>query len=397
MSAATGTHDALVRAWAADLRAGSAQRWADFRVGARPASPSSGDGPVPSAAQLELVRRLDKDLPSFGRLADLVLATAGPGRGLVDVPLPGGPPGFGTPPVEPDALPADELVRIACGVLVTLLIRDVPAAAAPPRFAWRPWRRGVTVLGAPMTAAVLRDELRSRGIRDGGRSPTCLVLGGPLDRLMAERWSARVAAGGGMRWQRLWESAMAQDRLPPGIQLGTIAARLSEQFGAANVHVILAEDPRAAVALAGEILGLDLPPAVPRPGSGLLATDLLRVLNPLLVLNVGEDGRDLLADQVWPGLAGVESDLALAPPPGKVGWAQTTAERVAADLRAGDYAVHGDPGTVVPVRRAGARSKVDPEAVLEFALGVLGRSWVRDLARSARPDTPPRRPTERQG
>ncbi|MCW2752670.1 MAG: hypothetical protein JWQ32_81 [Marmoricola sp.] len=397
MSGATSTHDALVRAWAADLRDGSTQRWADFRVGARPASPAPADGPLPSAAQLELVRRLDKDLPSFGHLADLVLATAGPGRGLVDVPLPGGPAGFGTPPIEPDALPADELVRIACGVLVTLLIRDVPAAAPPPSFAWRPWRRGVTVLGAPLTAAVLRDELRARGIRDGGRHPTCVVLGGPLDRLMAERWSARVAAGGGMRWQRLWESAIAQDRLPPGIQLGTIAARLSEQFGAANVHVVLAADQAAAVALAGELLGLDLPPAVPRPGSGVLATDLLRALNPLLVLNVGEDGRDRLADQVWPGLAGVESDLELAPPPGKVEWAQTMAERVISDLRVGDYAVHGDPDTVVPVRRTSTRSNVDPEDVLEFALGVLGRSWVRDLARSAGPDAPPRRPTERQG
>ncbi len=389
MTTSASEHSALVRAWAAQLRAGSTQRWSDFREGATPAA---GDGPVPGGAQLEVVRRLDKELGAFDELADLIFATAGPGRGRVDVPLPGGPAGFGFLPTEPDALPADELIRIIRGALVTLLTRDVPPARQPDR-SWSPrlpWRRSVVVLGAPLTAAALRAELREHGIREGGRRPTCVVVGGPLDQLMAERWSARVSAGGEMRWQRMWETAVAQDRLPPGIQLGTLANGLVEQFGAAHVHVVLAADPEAACATAGAVLGLDLALPSPRPGSGLLATDLLRGLNALLVMKVGEDGRDRIADQVWPELAGVEARTALAAPRGRVGWARTTAEAMAEELRSGDYAVHGDPGIVVPVHDTSVRRRVEQEDVLEFGLGVLGRAWTRDLGRGSGP-------TERQG
>lgn len=386
MSTSASEHDARVRAWAAELRAGSTQRWAEFRG---TGSPIAGDGPAPGGAQLEVVRRLDKDIPAFDRLADLVLGTAGPGRGRVDVPLPGGPTGFGFPPVEPDELPADELLRIVRGSLVTLLTRDLPEPPEVDRPWRRPWRRSAVVLGAPLTAAALRAELGARGIHEGGRRPTCVVLGGPLDQLMAERWSARVSAGGGMRWQRMWETAVAQDRLPPGIQLGAVARGLAAQFGPANVHVVLASDAAAAHARAGELLGLDLAPLAPSPGTGLLATDLLRALNPLLVMSVGDDGRDVIADQVWPGLAGVEPATELAAPPGRAAWARTTAEVMADELSSGDYAVHGDPGVLVPAHDAQVRRRLDPGDVLEFGLGVLGRAWIRDLDR-------PAGPTERQ-
>ena len=62
-----------------------------------------------------------------------MLTTAAPGRGRVDVPLswPSADqdsPRFGTPPIEPDEVPGDELVRLAVGVLA----RQLPTASRLP-------------------------------------------------------------------------------------------------------------------------------------------------------------------------------------------------------------------------------------------------------------------------
>jgi hypothetical protein len=48
---------------------------------------------------------------------------------------------------------------------------------------------------------------------------------------------------------------------------------------------------------------------------------------------------------------------------------------MAAELSSGLYAVHGDPGLVVPVHRPGVRRAPDPDAVLAHALTVIGRAW----------------------
>lgn len=386
-----------VRAWAGELRAGSTRTWTEFlddpsATGPARTSPADTTEPLPGVAQLELVRRLAAEaqgLPEFSRLADLVLGTAGPGRGLVDVPLPwpgdtsaegedDGTARIGTPPVAPEEMPADEILRICAGVLVRLLAAEPdepPARTARP---WRPWRRGFTLLGAPTTVELVRGALLERGLREGGSRTTYFVLGGPLEELMAQRWSARVRAGAGMRWQRMWRTAATNDRVPPGIALPAIAGHLADEFGPSRVHVVLAEDAATTLELVGEILGV--PAGLVAHRRDPLATDLLRRVNPLLTLAVGEGTRRNVIARVWPQIADGEDSGPLGAPAAELEWAIGAGERMAAVLSGARYAVHGDPALVVPTRHPGVRRAPAPEDVLRHALVVIGRAWQRSVA-----------------
>lgn len=380
-----GEYAERVRAWAGQLRVGSTQTWTEFLASpAIAALPWDADAPLPGAAQLELVRRLAVERPpQHSRLAELVLGTAGGGRGLVDVPLPWPAgeldrPGIGTPPVASEVLPADEVLRVAAAVLVRLLAAERPGPQTGPGRTWRPWRRSVTLLGAPATAALLRGALREHGLREGGARTTYVVLGGPLDELMAQRWSARVRAGAGMRWQRMWRTAEIHDRVPRGIAVSALAARLADEVGTARVHVVLGADADATARLVGEVLDVELGSFEDRHDP--LATDLLRRVNPLLTLAVGVDRRREIVARVWPEVAAGEDSGPLGVPAGHRDWAVRTGERMATALTSGRYAVHGDPALVVPAHPAGVRRAPDPDDVLRHALGVIDRAWRRKLA-----------------
>jgi hypothetical protein len=366
-----------VRAWAGQLRAGSTQTWTEFLdAPSTSAPPIEADRPLPAGAQLELVRRLPADLPAFDRLADLVLTTAGPGRGLVDVPLPWADDvPIGTPPIAPEQLPSEEIVRASTGVLVRLLATEPRVPVARTSRPWRPWRRGFTLLGAPTTVGLVRAALLERGLREGGSRTTYFVLGGPLEDLMAQRWAARVRAGAGTRWQRMWRTAATNDRLPPGIALPTIAAHVADEFTPERVHVVLGRDTTATLALVSDVLGVSTGPVADRPD--VLATDLLRRVNPVLALATGEDSRRQIVATVWPEIAGGEDSAPLGAPAAQLGWAVAAGERMATALRYGRYAVHGDPALVVPTRRPGVRRAPDPDDVLEHALLVVARAWRR--------------------
>jgi hypothetical protein len=380
-------YEARVRAWAGLLRAGSSQTWDDFLASDDGgAAPLGAEVPLPGAAQLELVRRLAASagqLADFERLADVVLTTAGPGRGLVDVPLPW--PGvsddgvrIGTPPVAPDRLTADELLRVAAGVLARLLSAGPPPPPGQRPRRWRPRRRGFALLGAPSTVGTVRAALLDQGLREGGSRTTWFVLGGPLEQLMAERWAARVRAGAGLRWQRIWRTAAANDRLPPGIALPTIAAHLAEELTPSRVHVVLGADVNETLVRVGEVLGVSLSPVPVR--HDVLATDLLRRVNPVLGLAVGEPARRTLVDTVWPEIAADDGSAPLGAPAAQLDWAVGAGERMAGALSGGGYAVHGDPALVVPTRRPGVRRSPDPDDVLAHALVVLVRAWRRTAA-----------------
>jgi hypothetical protein len=368
---------ARVRAWAGQLRAGASQTWAEFLDSpATAAQPLDHDGPLPGVAQLELVRRLaarHDDLPRFSELADLILATAGPGRGLVDVPLPWpAVRSVGTPPVEPERLGSEELLRACAGVLARLLAAEAdlpaPRQSRPP---WRPWRRSFTLLGAPTTVELVRGALLARGLREGGSRTTWFVLGGPLEDLMAQRWAARVRAGAGLKWQRLWRTVATNDRVPQAIALPTIA----EQLDPARAHVVLADDPARALHVVSAVLGVTAAPLQPR--AEVLATDLLRRINPVLALTVGEEARHRVIERAWFDVAGGEESAPLGAPAAHLDWAIEAGERMAEALDAGRYAVHGDPATVVPTRRPGVRRAPEPDDVLAHALRVVGRAWQR--------------------
>lgn len=368
-----------VRAWADHLRDGSRQTWTEFL--GTPAAPADdrGGAPLPGAAQLELVRRLagaDADLPRFADLADLVLTTAGPGRGLVDTPLPWpSSRAVGTPPVEPDRLPAEELLRASAGVLARLLAPEADLAPPRPSRPRRPWRRGFTLLGAPTTVELVRTALLERGLREGGARTTWFVLGGPLEDLMAQRWSARVRAGAGLRWQRLWRTSATNDRLPPGIALASIAQHVADEFDPSRVHVVLTDDPTTTLARVSEVLGVPGGPLEPR--ADVLATDLLRRVNPVLGLAIGDVARRHVVDRVWPQISAGEQTAPLGAPLAHLDWAIAAGERMAGALSSARYAVHGDPAIVVPTRRAGVRRAPDPDDVLAHALVVVGRAWRR--------------------
>lgn len=390
-----------VRAWADELRAGSTATWAEFVAAPRAGAPPSADGPLPTAAQLELARRLAAapalaDLPDRAGLADLVLSTPGVGRGLVDTPLPwrrdtaSSTGSVGSPPVPPEELPADELLRVCAGVLVRLLAAEPRVDVRSARGRRRPWRRSFTLLGAPTTADVVRSALREQGLREGGARTTWFVLGGPLEDLMAQRWAARVRAGAALRWQRMWRTAAARDRLPPGIALPVIAGHLADEFGPERVHVVLAPDAATALAQVADVLGVEGGTVAER--HEVLATDLLRRVNPMLTLAVGENGRRALVARVWPEIAAGEDSGPLAAPAGQRDWAVATGERTAAALAGARYAVHGDPALVVPTRRPGVRRAPDPDDVLAHALLVVGRAWRRRTQRPHREGSEPRWP-----
>ncbi len=385
-------YEALVQAWAAQLRAGSSLTWTEFRAAGSPVGSPAGSAVlppvVPSAVSLELVRRLaGRGIVGFESLADLVLTTSLPGRGLTDVPLTWDEDAatFGPTPVEPDLLPADELVRACCGVLVRLLAGAEVNQNPPVRARQLPWQRGLVVLGAPTTVALARATF---GARSGWR-PMYVVVGHSVEELMAQRWAARVSAGAAIRWPRLWRRAEARDRFPPGVRLADLAGRLAQKVGSDRVHVVLADDPAAAVAVIAEVLGVRLASLVrPAPTRGPLATDLLRTLNPFLALAVGEETRRRIVEQVWPALvdADASDEVRLGAPDARVAWARAAGERMAAGLRAGAaqgrYAVHGDPELVVPKQDADVVRQLDPEQVLLLALDVVARAWARTQGRT---------------
>ncbi len=385
---------AQVGAWAAALRTGRSETWAEFRAGqtaVAASDPGSLDGPLPGGAQLEVVRRLavrHPGLPRFAELADLVLSAASPGRGLVDTPLPwpGEDRRFGSPAIEPELLPSEELVRVACAVLVELLVA-APVPAPAPVDRGRFWRRhGFVLRGAPGSAAAVRDALVAAGWREGGLRPTYVVLGLPLEDLMAQRWAARIRAGAGMRWVRMWRTAEKNDRVPKEIRTPDIAARLARRYGAGRVHVVLAPDPEALVRAVGTALGIDLGPAGPAPYADVTGTDLLRRINPLLDLAVGEQRRRELLVTNWPAVRGKVTvtdryAAGIAGPHRLHAWGVAAGTRMADALRAGarsgDYAVHGDPDVLVPVRDRVRPHAVAPADVLELALALVAELWPR--------------------
>lgn len=377
----TADYSTCVRAWAAELRDGSTRTWAQFLE-----EPSHGDlalDPLPSAAQLEVVRRLPRDAAHFAGLADLVLATPAAWRGRIDVPLPWHePPAFGSPPVAPETLPADELLRVVASAITTLLVAEPECERPrPPRA--RPFRKRFVLLGAPSSRRTIAGQLVACGLREGGPKATYVVLGGPLEMLMAQRWAARIQAGSTIRWRRFWRYVKTHDRIPPGIQGAALAEGLARQVGGARVHLVLASSTQAAMDTVAEIFGL-APVRVEEPAE-LLSTDLLRVVNAPLTLAAGEAGRARIVEQLWPELAGGEQPATIGAPRPHLDWAVDAAEheleRIVKGARTAGYAVHGNPRIVVPDPAAKVPRSIRRHDTLELGLTVLGRAWGRSVAR----------------
>ena len=355
------TYEQAAWSWTQHLRRGGSTPWRDWQPDPDLSVPT--DWTVPGAAQLELVRRLaDRGgaLRGFTELADLVLGRSGPGRGLAQQPLSwsgGDAPAFGPPPVDPVDVPIDELLRLGVGVLAELLLR-APAPTGD-RSSVRRWpltrSPSFALGGAPVTTSAVRRELNGAGHAEGGRTPQVLLFAEPVDRALAQAWSVRVQQGSSARWRGFVDRWAARRELPPGADIPKLAGEWADRVGRDSVHVVAAPHsmPEAA-STAADLLGLgrrsgrqlhpkwsDLEPG---------AVDLLRRLNGVLGVRTGRDERAAAVrtfvrtyDDVEPA-----AHHRLTVPDRHRPWARAAAERMAEDLAAGGYPVHGRLEELVP-------------------------------------------------
>lgn len=338
---------------------------------------------LPGAQQLELLRRLNiadsSDWPQRGRdhlstrLADRVLTAAAPGRGKPDLSLVGvGPSAYGPLPVDPSVLPADELIRVATSVLA----EDVVALGVPgpARQLPRSWRRDVRVVGNPLEAAHLRAHVVGRR-PPARKGAAVLVLGGPLDQMLADVWSRRCferGSGAWLEWLRFWQQ---RGELPPRIDLPAVAAR---QLAAhPGVRVVL--DPAALP----ELLHVRRIPPPTRPGGD--ASELARRIATVIGLLVPTEVRAALMTQTLLPRMPATRTPPVALPDEHRAWVSAAAHRMARQLRRAGYPVVGDPDSILPressgaggaVPRGGEPTVASGELVLELAVRMLvDQSW----------------------
>ena len=359
-------YTAAVRSWSEHLRAGGTTPWSAWTT-AGAAGRSTGDVPagwsVPGAAQLELVRRLAErsslDPAAWSRLADLVATRSGPGRGRAQQPLVwtggSGAPRFGAPPVDPSHVPVEELVRVGVGVLTELLLER----SGPPVPATELRRRRLTrtpafaLVGAPITTSVVRRELGVAGHAEGGRRPLVVLLAEPLDVALAQVWSARVQRGAPVRWGGFVKRWSGRRHLPPSADYRRLAREAARGAGADRVHVVVAAaDPAATVAeLLGVHLGGRRHPALAARWKDLspAALDVARQVNAVLNVRAGGPRRRTAVGACAALLESVDGPAPrLAVPEPFQGWVADRAGRLAEELKAGGYPVHGDLERVVP-------------------------------------------------
>ncbi|PUA82989.1 hypothetical protein C7S10_04720 [Nocardioides currus] len=351
--------------WVAHLRDGGATPWADWTGGSTPSARV-----LPGAQQLELLRRLNASTSpvevraqraSRPALADRVLTAAAPGRGKPDLPLVGVEASpYGPQPVDPAQLPAHELVRVATSVLA----EDVVALGvpAPARRLRRPWHRAVRLAGDPVEAAHLRDHLAGLGRPPGGPGSRALVIGAPLDELLADVWTRRCferGSGAWLEWLRFWQQ---RGELPPRIDLPAVVDRHRPRHR--DVQVVLDRDRLP------DLLGVRRLPPVVRPGAD--AAELARRIATVVGLLVPPDERaDLMTHTLLPRMPAT-GHAPVGLPAEHREWVSAAAQRMVQQLRRGGYPVVGDPAVLVPAEATDqATGPASDEAVLDLAVRML--------------------------
>jgi hypothetical protein len=176
----------------------------------------------------------------------------------------------------------------------------------------------------------------------------------PLDRALEQAWSVRVQRGSSARWRGFVDRWVARRELPPAIDIPRLAGVWADRVGRDAVHVVAA--PRSfpeAASTTADLLDLvlrsrrELRPRWPDLEPG--AVDLLRRLNGVLGVRTTREERAAAAhafvriyDEAEP--AGHH----LTVPERHLAWAREAAERMADDLAAGGYPVHGRLEELVP-------------------------------------------------
>ncbi|MEP7089837.1 MAG: hypothetical protein ABI776_06970, partial [Nocardioidaceae bacterium] len=306
-----------------------------------------------------LAERARPDDGRFAALADLVTARSGPGRGRAQQPL--GRPGdaarrIGAPAVDPADLPVEELLRIGIGALAELLLA-APAHSEPERVRRRRLltRSPAFVLdGAPVTTSAVRRALGAAGHVEGGRSPRVVLLAQPVDRGLAQVWSARVQAGAPVRWAGFVQRWAERDVLPGGADVPGLARLWADRLGAERVHVVVATSEESATArTVAEVLGVRVGPGGASPGPGPeglsgAAVDVARRVNAVLAVRAAQERHAVLLRRLVGTLSREPSGPALTVPEAFADWARGRGVRMGEELSAGDYPVLGRPAALVP-------------------------------------------------
>lgn len=358
------TYEQAAWSWTEHLRSGGSTPWHDWRT---PTDAHVPDRWVPSgAAQLELVRRMacrGDGGPGFTALADLVLSRSGHGRGLAEQPLSWDEPAsrrFGPPPVDPADVPVDELLRLGIGVLVELALGATGASRSTSSSVRRRLltRTPAFVLrGAPVTAAAVRRDLARAGHAEGGRSPQVVILAEPFDYALTQAWSVRMQRGGSPRWHGFLDRWAARRQPPPSTDIVGLARDWAGRVGSDRVHVLAASGSFAeATSAAAAVLGVSTAQRgrdaslVPEWGDlSPAAVDVLRRANGLLGVRTTEADRARAVESLVRMLgAGEPVGHRLTVPERHLDWARGVAVRMADEVRAGGYAVHGRLEELVP-------------------------------------------------
>lgn len=379
--------------WAQHLRAGGELTWDDYAATQAHTTPNGGRGaeagpvgePVtgelralPTAPQLELLRRLDASLPAFGELADRVLATSGAGRGLVDA-LPPAPdaPYVGTQLPPPEALPAAELLRVVVAVMAPLLAEaPLPAHPTLPTPRWWQRRPRAQVHGAGLPAAAFAAQLSRAGWKLQPSRAHQLIVGADVATMMAQHWSSTIYAGEELTWRRLWQTVTAHDELPATLQLPQVARALAKRWGTSRTIIVLAGADLSSLPVAAT------PVTVEEPLQPQVATtQLFAHLNPLLDLQVGLAGREQLLPAAWQWCSQADRWRGISPPQRHWEWLQRQGEAMAAelasDVAAGRYQLIGEPEAVLAREPAAPQPLLDDKQLLEHAILLLERLWSR--------------------
>ena len=368
--------------WVAHLRQGGTTPWLAWA--GRPATGVGVAGPIPGAQQLELLRRINLAVESSAplragddrastRLADRVLTAPAAGRGKADLPLVGvTAPGFGPRPVDPESVSAHELLRVASVVLADDLVALGPD---PVRTSWpRPWRRRVRLVGDPVLVGPLREHLLSRGRPEGGPRPFLVVVGTPLDDLLAHTWTQRCFETGTKpwaEWLRFWRE---RDQLPARADLVASVRRWNPRRPFVRIVTDLDRLPHQ--------VGVRHLPEVPVPGAD--QAELARRIAAVVGLKVPASERPGLMRTLQRRIP----DRGVAPvavPPRERVWVASSAERMTRSIARAGYPVVGDLADLAP-RSAPTVSTgtgdADDQQVLDLAIRmVVDPSW-RSAGRS---------------
>ena len=352
--------------WVEHLRDGGTTPWLGWAADA-PAADDRSHRVLPGAQQLELLRRIN--LAGGARttdrhLADRVLATSAAGRGKADLPLVGLPvPGFGPAAVDPAAVGAHELLRVAS----VLLADDLVALGADPvRARWaRPWRRRFRLVGDPVVTTAAREHLRGLGRPEGGPRPFVVAVGAPLDDLLAHTWTQRCFEHGSKpwgEWLRFWRE---RDQLPARVDLADSVRR----WGGRRPFVRIVTDTER---LPRQVGVRSLPP-VRVPGAD--QAELARRVAAVVGLRVPAHERPALMRTLQRRIP----DTGTAPvgvPGREHAWVAASAARMTRTLTRAGYPVVGDLADLAPRGPSSAPTGADDEQVLDLAIRmVVDPAW----------------------